>query len=115
MAKDPADIVVSPWVTLEIKSAVALSVRQDKLSRQAAQQVLDDYELDRAQGKYIEIGIIADHFLLGQRALTFDNGLRAGDALHLGIVQFEGLTLVSADETQCRVANLMGVSTVHIP
>jgi predicted nucleic acid-binding protein len=115
VAKNPADLVVSPWVTLELKSALALTVRQGKLTPQAAGQVLNDYALDCAQGKYIEIGIRTDHFLLGQRSLTFDNGLRAGDALHLGIAQLEGLTLVSADGNLCRVASALGVPTVHLP
>jgi predicted nucleic acid-binding protein len=113
-AKNPADSAVSPWVTLEFKSAIALTVRQGKLSRQAARQVLSDYGLDRTQGKYIEIGIKSDHFLLGNRALTLDNGLSAGDAVHLGIAQMEGLTLVSADGNLSRVANALGISTVHL-
>lgn len=37
LRKNPADIIISPWVDLELKSALSLGVRSGRLSLQDAQ------------------------------------------------------------------------------
>ena len=52
LRKNPGDVIVSPWVDIELKSALSLGVRSGRLSLQDAQMALSDYRSDRAEGRY---------------------------------------------------------------
>ncbi len=114
LRKNPADVIVSPWVDIELKSALSLGVRSGRLSLRDAQTALSDYRSDRTQGWYNLQVIGSRHFMAAEQQITFDNTLRAGDSLHLGIALVENHTLVTGDVDLAQTAQALGLATVYI-
>jgi hypothetical protein len=115
LRKNPADVIVSPWVDIELKSALSLGVRSGRLHLQDAQTALSDYSSDRAEGRYNLQVIDTRHFITAEQQIAFHNTLRAGDSLHLGIVLVENHLLVTGDANLAQLAQALGLATVHIP
>jgi predicted nucleic acid-binding protein len=115
LRKNPADVIISPWVDIELKSALSLGVRSGRLSLQDAQTALTNYQSDRLQGRYNLQVIDTRHFIAAEQQIAFNNSLRAGDSLHLGIVLVETYILVTGDDDLARLAQVLGLVTVHIP
>ena len=114
LRRDPADVIISPWVDIELKSALSLGVRSGRLNLQDAQTALADYRSDRAQGRYNVQGIDTKHLRAAEEQITFDNTLRAGDSLHVGIILVEAHTLVTGDRELARLTRTLGLATVFI-
>ena len=114
LRKNPADVAISPWVDIELKSALSLGVRSGRLSLQDAQAALSDYRSDRAQGGYHLVAIDSRHFIAAEQQIAFSNTLRAGDSLHLGIALVENYTFVTGDAELARIAQALGLVTVYI-
>ena len=115
LRKNPADVIISPWVDIELKSALSLGVRTARLSLQDAQTALSDYRSDRAQGWYNLQVIDTRHFVAAEQLIAFNNTLRAGDSLHLGITLVENHILVTGDTSLAQLAQTLGLATVYIP
>jgi predicted nucleic acid-binding protein len=114
LRKNPADVIISPWVDIELKSALSLGVRSGRLGLQDAQTALSNYRSDRAQGQYNLQVIDTKHFMAAEQQIAFNNTLRAGDSLHLGIALVENHLLVTGDDDLAQLAQALGVVTVHI-
>ena len=106
---------VSAWVDLELKSALSLLVRTERLTLVGGQLALQTYAEDRARGVYQSVRLSSEHFAAGTGALTFENALRAGDALHLGAAKIADLPLVTSDKTLHKVAQACRVSSFYLP
>lgn len=115
LRKNPADVIISPWVDIELKSALSLGVRSGRLSLQDAHTAFADYRSDRAQGRYNVQMIDINHFMVAEQHIAFNNTLRAGDSLHLAIALVEMHTLVTGDNNLAQLAQALGIATVHIP
>ncbi len=114
LRKDPADIIISHWVDIELKSALSLAVRSGRLSPEHAESALSDYRSDRVEGRYRVQVIDASHFAAAEKQIDFGSTLRAGDSLHLAIALIGAYTLVSSDDDLVRIARKLGVETVFI-
>jgi predicted nucleic acid-binding protein len=114
LRKNPADVAVSPWVDIELKSALSLGVRAGRLSLQDARAALSDYRSDRTQGGYHLLAIDTRHFIAAEQQIAFNNTLRAGDSLHLGIALVENCTFVTGDADLARLAQALGLVTVYV-
>ena len=106
---------VSAWVDLELKSALSLLVRTERLTLAGAQLAWQTYAEDRARGVYRSVLLAPEHFAAGTEALMFANALRAGDALHLGAAETASLPLVTSDKTLHKVAQACRVSSFYLP
>lgn len=115
LRRNPADVIVSPWVDIELKSALSLGVRSRRLSLEDAQTALSDYRSDRVQGRYNLQVINTKHFMAAEQQIAFNNTLRAGDSLHLGIALVENHILVTGDDALAQLAQALGLAIVHIP
>jgi predicted nucleic acid-binding protein len=65
LRNNPADVILSRWVDVELKSAIGLSVRRQNLTLSAAERAFNRYRLDRAQGKYLMQATV--HFTINER------------------------------------------------
>ena len=114
LRKDPADVIISHWVDIELKSALSLGVRSGRLSPVDAKAALSDYRNDRVQGRYRVQVIDASHFVAAEKQIDFASTLRAGDSLHLAVALIGAYTLVSSDDDLVRIARRLGMETVFI-
>jgi predicted nucleic acid-binding protein len=114
LRKNPTDVAISPWVDIELKSALSLGVHSGRLSLQDAQSAHSDYRRDRAQGGYHLLAIDTRHYIAAEQQIAFNNTLRAGDSLHLGIALVENCTFVTGDADLARIAQTLGLITIYI-
>lgn len=106
---------VSDWVDLEGKSALAFLVRTQRLTLEGARSALKAYEADRSEGRYRVATLSPTDFKAGRNALTLDGSLRAGDALHLGIVLRSRIALVTSDKILHKAAIAAEANSTYLP
>lgn len=77
--------------------------------------VFNKFEEHLTKGFFTQINIDADHFKFATEILLQTNtALRTLDALHLGIVQKERLTIASNDIIQLSSAKAFNIPTVAV-
>lgn len=110
-----AEAMVSAWVDVELKSALAFLVRTKRLTLDGARTALEAYDDNCAQGVYQRVSLSSSHFEAGRQALALDGQLRAGDALHLGTAKVAKLALVTSDKVRFQAAGAAGVACTYLP
>lgn len=108
--QEPQSLVISDWVMAEFSAALSIKVRERQLAAETRADVLATFTrlvrdtftvLPVGRGDFREAARLAD---------DFHTGLRAGDALHLGIVANHGERLLSLDKVQVKAATAAGIS-----
>lgn len=95
--QDAGTLWISPWVTTEIASALAMKQRRGVLTAadRRASIALTQQLTTRTFGL---IAVEARHFALaGERMVDTGDGLRAGDALHLAVASDHRLGIATLD------------------
>jgi predicted nucleic acid-binding protein len=107
------EMAVSDWTLTEFASALGLKVRAREFTRdtaRAAQSLLDRRAHDSFRVLHPES---ADFALANQYLGDYALGLRAGDALHLGIARNrEASTVLSLDRTFISAGRRLGIPTL---
>lgn len=84
-------------------------------SQKEARIVFSKFEEHLGKGFFSQININADHFKFATEILLqTDTVLRTLDAIHLGIVQKERLTIASSDVTQLKSAKAFNIPTASV-
>ena len=97
-------LLISPWVTTELASALALQVRRGAITAQESQEAWQRFGVLRTHHLHT-LPLAAEDFEAAARLfLTQAPPLRAGDALHLALCQRLKLQLVSFDSGLCKAA-----------
>lgn len=112
--REPSDIVISDWVPVEFHSAMSLKLRTGQIDlglRAGAENLFERYTSENFQ--IIEV-TRADFeraaILTSQESLK----LRAGDALHLAIVERREYQLCALDRHLFEAAEVIGASVFTI-
>lgn len=110
-ARSPADIALSSWTLTEFTSALVIRVRAGSVPSTTACSVVAAFRgLARLSLTMLPFGP-ADFDRASDLMLRFDLGLRAGDALHVAIVQNAGVTsLVTLDKRLASAARQLGIA-----
>ena len=104
-------LVISPWVIAEFSSALSVKLRTGQLDGAQRADALARFGklcadsltiLPVAEGHFAAAARFADHHALG---------LRAADALHLGICQDIGATLHTLDKRLAAAGSSLGIQT----
>ncbi len=113
--RSPSRLAISPWVTTEIASALAMKRRNG---------LLDEPEWKKASvavvslvaDSFVNLQVTATHFdAAGSRMVHAGRrGLRAGDALHLAIAERHGCTMASLDHDLIDAAASIGLAVERI-
>ncbi|WP_353572795.1 type II toxin-antitoxin system VapC family toxin [Candidatus Albibeggiatoa sp. nov. BB20] len=103
------ELAISSWVKVEFSSALARRVRMKEISDEFAKSVLQRFSSVIRHYQLIDPST-ADFELATELLQNFHSGLRAGDALHLGIVLNRRATLYTLDVKFANVAMSLGVS-----
>lgn len=106
----PEQLVISEWTATEFSAALSMKVRMRHLDESARSEVLavfntmknETFEvLAVKQTDFVSAARLADHH---------ESGLRAGDALHLGIAANATQQIVSLDKTLVDAALAAGIA-----
>ncbi|HEX5960384.1 MAG TPA: type II toxin-antitoxin system VapC family toxin [Rhodanobacteraceae bacterium] len=111
LAGQPAEsLVISDWTTTEFSAALSMKVRMKHLDEATRADVLAAFTA-LARETFTVLSVARPDFRAAARfADQHGSGLRAGDALHLGIVANHGEQLLSLDRVQVKAAVAAGIS-----
>lgn len=106
----PDDLVISDWTITEFSAALSMKVRSRQLDPESRSDALALFTR-LARETFSVLPVAREDFREASRlADLHDSGLRAGDALHLGVVANHGERLLSLDRVQVEVAVAAGIS-----
>lgn len=112
--RDPLEVVISDWVTVEFQSAISLKLRTGQIEatiRSGGERLFSRYVADHfATVEVPHADFMRASTLIGREALT----LRAGDALHLAIVERLGLEICTLDRQLFAAASAIGVPALTL-
>ena len=97
--------LISPWVTTELASALALQVRRRAITLEESQEAWQRFG-ELREYRLQSVTLAAGDFEAAARlCLAEAPPLRAGDALHLALCQRLNLQLTSFDRGLCQAAS----------
>jgi len=106
----PDDLVISDWTVTEFSAALSMKVRSRQLDPESRSDALALFTR-LARETFSVLPVAREDFREASRlADLHESGLRAGDALHLGVVANHGERLFSLDRVQVEVAVAAGLS-----
>lgn len=106
----PDDLVISDWTVTEFSAALSMKVRSRQLDPESRSDALALFTR-LARETFSVLPVAREDFREASRlADLHESGLRAGDALHLGVVANHGERLFSLDRVQVEVAVAAGIS-----
>jgi predicted nucleic acid-binding protein len=108
--QDPEQLVISEWTVTEFSAALSMKVRMRQLAAEARADVLAVFTT-LVRDSFSVLPVAREDFRTAARlADAHESGLRAGDALHLGIIANHGERLLSLDRIQVKAALTVGIS-----
>ncbi|MGH8126209.1 MAG: type II toxin-antitoxin system VapC family toxin [Rhodanobacteraceae bacterium] len=106
----PEQLVISDWTVTEFSAALSMKVRMRQLGPEARADALAVFT-SLVRDTFTVLAVeTADFQAAARLADAHESGLRAGDALHLGIVANRGERLLSLDRVQVKAALDAGIS-----
>ncbi len=108
-------LFISDVTKVEFLSALNKKAGMSLFSQNDIRIVFSKFEEHLTGGFFTQININADHFKFATEILLQTNtALRTLDAIHLGIVQKERITIVSSDVIQLNSAKEFNIPTVAV-
>lgn len=100
---------VSPWCVAEFSSALGLKARRGELSGADLAKALAGFRRFAGQRTRVVEIVAQDFYRAGELCDRWQLGLRAGDALHLSVVERRGLTVCTLDRGMWTAAQALGL------
>ncbi|MGH8189856.1 MAG: type II toxin-antitoxin system VapC family toxin [Rhodanobacteraceae bacterium] len=108
--QSPETLVISDWTVTEFSAALSMKVRMRHLDATMRADVLAMFTTLQRETLTVLAVTRQDFQAAARFADQHSSGLRAGDALHLGIVANHGERLLSLDRVQVQAALAAGIS-----
>lgn len=106
---------ISSLTEVELVSAVSRKVRENELSRENANKILNQFQSHVDHNLYHWLPVEHHHY---QKALSwlaqFNAHLRTLDALHLAVVALDSASFLTADQQLARAAELFGIEVICV-
>jgi uncharacterized protein len=109
MASPGDDLAFSSWTEVELLSALGMQVRRKLITRSEARKVVDAFVHSVAPALVRLAVDDNDHRMAAHMLNGWQTGLRAGDALHLALVQEWQAELWTFDRTMSKAASHFGL------
>lgn len=112
IAEQQKRLAISSWVEVEFYGVLGRRMRDGTIPANAAGEFAYRYSEHLARGLFRKL-LVKEASMSQASALVrrFTLGIKSADALHLGVAQAEGLTLVTSDEGLANVAKELGLET----
>ena len=108
MAADSGNFAISLWTQVEFASLLARKVRMNELNQTDVIAAMRTFEND-VEAYTILSPTPADFELAARLLLQQQTGLRAGDALHLGIAHHRQIEIFSLDQGLIKAAQALSI------
>jgi len=109
----PRQPAISALTELELFSAISKKVRKGGISKKDASRIIATFISHKDNKLYTHLPVQLHHYTLARDWIAlFKLGLKSLDALHLAIASSEELTIVSADRSLLRSAEVMGLNAI---
>ena len=105
----PEDIFISSWVETEFSSAISLKIRTRQIELAERAVILSNWRIFVAETAAVIAVDTRDFETAALFVANHQLALRAGDALHIAVVQSAGCTLVTLDKRMADAALVLGV------
>jgi len=115
IARQQKEVVVSELCVLEFAATISRSVRNNQLTRRAAEESLLDFDTWRARATTLLAAGRSDFALADNLIRDFSTKLTAPDALHLASAINAGAKLVTFDERLAEAARSRGADVEAFP
>ncbi len=104
-------LAISDWTRVELASLLTRRVRMGELTQEVVEELTRAFEADLAEA-YMVLSVNREDFSLASEFLLRGNtGLRAGDALHLGIAYNRRTdNILSLDRGLIAAAKVLGIN-----
>lgn len=106
----PDQLVISDWTATEFSAALSMKVRMHHLDETMRADALSMFTTLTRETFTVLAVTHEDFRTAGRLADQHASGLRAGDALHLGIASHHGMQVISLDRTLVKAALAAGIS-----
>jgi predicted nucleic acid-binding protein len=109
------NLAISSWVEVEFYGVLGRRMRDGTILANTASAFAYRYSEHLSRGLFKRL-IVKEASMSQASAFVrrFTLGIKSSDALHLGLVQAEGLTLATSDEALANVAKELGLETYLI-
>lgn len=106
----PGDaLAFSSWTEVELLSALGIQVRRKQITRRGARKAIDAF-VNLVAPAMVRLAVDDnDHRMAAHMLDGWQTGLRAGDALHLAMVQQYQAELWTFDRNMSRAASHLGL------
>ncbi|MGA1863991.1 MAG: type II toxin-antitoxin system VapC family toxin [bacterium] len=105
--------VISNLVEVELCSAISRKVREGGMKKNDAGQIIKEFLSHLDEGFYIKLPIESHHYRLAREWIRqFNTALRTLDALHLAAAFSKGLTMITADKSLLKPAEILSLDVV---
>lgn len=111
LAAQPAgDLLISDWVSTEYSAALSVKTQSAQITPDERNRALEAFHVVAGQSLQVLPVLRADFLVAARLADRHDEGIRAGDALHLAIALRAGATLQTLDRKLAEQASVVGVT-----
>jgi predicted nucleic acid-binding protein len=113
---DPTQFTISQWVRVEFSSVVARDVRMGKLERKVALRADSEFESKIGESFDVLLPRTDDFELAKHYLMSFEIGLRPGDAFHLAIARnHRARAIYSLDKAMIKAGAHLGLPVMGLP
>lgn len=111
-AKSGRKIALSAWTLTEFSSAMSMQVRMKRFKEPERLDLERTFDAWARQGRMLDFEV--DRFTDARRLVQKHSRLRAPDALHLAMAQWNGLELATLDDVLREAAVIEGMKVVDL-
>lgn len=104
---------ISNLTEVELCSAISRKVREGGMNKDDAGQIITKFLYHLDEGFYIKLPVESHHYRLAREWIRqFNTNLRTLDAIHLAVAFSKGLTVITADESFSKSAEILSINVI---
>ena len=104
---------ISNLTEVELCSAISRKVREGGMNKKDAGLIITKFISHLNEGFYIKLQVESQHYRLAREWIRqFNTNFRTLDAIHLAVAFSKGLTVITADESFAKSAEIFSINVI---